>query len=250
MTVTHEGLAIDWLGYATLRLAGADTTVYVDPGRYGVLTGEWTADSEAAANAHPPARDYRPEDGDVVCLTHLHHYDPDGIERVANEDATIISFEGINTHQTERTDTRLSDLPYEVRTVGMETEGVVNDVLFWTVEAYNEPDGPHTRADGNPIHPRGFGCGFVLTIDGTRVFVPGDTDVLDGHEALDVSVFCPPIGGTYTMDAESATDLAVEMNPDLVVPTHYNTFGAIEADSTAFAEELRERGVAVALDEN
>ncbi|MFC7134505.1 MULTISPECIES: MBL fold metallo-hydrolase [Salinibaculum] len=249
MTVTHDDLTVDWLGYATLRIEHDETVVYVDPGRYGVLTGEWTADSDGAAAAHPPAREYRPEDGDVVCLTHVHHYDPDGIERVAADDATVLAFEGINVHDTQRTDTRLADLPYEVREVGMNAEGVVDDVLFWTVEAYNEPDGPHTRGDGTPIHPKGLGCGFLLSVGGTRVFCPGDTDVLDGHEALDVSLFCPPIGGTFTMDRHEAATLAEEMDPDLVVPVHYNTFAAIETDSAAFAEDLRERGVAVELDE-
>jgi L-ascorbate metabolism protein UlaG (beta-lactamase superfamily) len=118
------------------------------------------------------------------------------------------------------------------------------------VEAYNEPDGPHTRGDGTPIHPKGLGCGFLLSVGGTRVFCPGDTDVLDGHEALDVSLFCPPIGGSFTMDRHEAAALAESMAPDLVVPVHYNTFAAIETDATAFAEDLRERGVAVELDEN
>jgi L-ascorbate metabolism protein UlaG (beta-lactamase superfamily) len=250
MTVEHADLTVDWLGYATIRIESADTVVYIDPGRYGVLTGEWTADSESAAAAHPPARDYRPEDGDVVFLTHVHHYDPDGIERVASQDATIVASEGIDVHQTDRTDTRLADLPYEVRTVGTEAEGAVDDVLFWAVEAYNEPDGPHTRADGTPYHPEGFGCGYLIEIEGTRVFFPGDSDVLDGHEALDVSLFMPPIGGTFTMDRREAADLAEAMEPDRVVPVHYNTFAALEADSAAFVADLRERGVAVTLDEN
>ncbi|MFT4945204.1 MAG: L-ascorbate metabolism protein UlaG (beta-lactamase superfamily), partial [Halovenus sp.] len=91
MTVTYDGLGLDWLGYATIRIAAGETVVYLDPGRYGVLTGEWTADSPAVADAHPPATDTRPEDGDVVCVTHRHHYDPDGIDRVAAPDATVLA---------------------------------------------------------------------------------------------------------------------------------------------------------------
>lgn len=250
MTVTHGDLAVDWLGYATVRLAGSDTVVYVDPGRYGVLSGEWTPPGESARDGHPPSRDSRPEDGDVVCLTHLHHYDPDGVERVAAEDATVLAFEGIDVHQTDRTDRRMSDLPYDVRTVSSEAQGLVADLPFWTVPAYNEPGGSHARPDGTPVHPEGRGCGFLLSIDGTRVFHPGDTDVLEGHAELDVSVFLPPIGGRYTMDRHEAADLAAAMEPDLVVPVHYNTFAEIEADSTAFATALEERGVAVALDES
>jgi L-ascorbate metabolism protein UlaG (beta-lactamase superfamily) len=39
------------------------------------------------------------------------------------------------------------------------------------------------------------------------------------------------------------------MEPDLVVPVHYNTFGALEADSEAFAADLR-GSIPVALDES
>jgi L-ascorbate metabolism protein UlaG (beta-lactamase superfamily) len=39
------------------------------------------------------------------------------------------------------------------------------------------------------------------------------------------------------------------MDPDLVLPVHYNTFEAIAADSRAFAADVAERGVPVVLDE-
>ena len=249
MTVTHDDLTIDWLGYATVRLEADETVVYLDPGRYGVLTGEWTADSPDAADAHPPATDYAPGDADVVCLSHVHHYDPDGIDRVANADTTILAFDGINVHGSSRDLRRLSGLPYPVRKAGQEAQGVVDDMLFWTVAAYNHPDGPHTRADGTPIHPEGFGCGFLLSLADTTVFWTGDTDVLEGHAELDVDVLLPPIGGTFTMDRHGAADLAADLRPDLVVPVHYNTFEAIETDSEAFAADVADRGVPVALDE-
>jgi L-ascorbate metabolism protein UlaG (beta-lactamase superfamily) len=249
MTVTHGELIIDWHGYATVRLEIRGTVVYLDPGRYGVLSGEWEADSEAAADAHPSGPARRPEDGDLVCVTHIHHYDPDGIERVADEDATVVAFDGINVHESSRDLGRLAELPYEVVELGMEDEAVIADVPLWTVPAYNDPDGPRTREDGTPFHPKGRGCGFLLSFDGTRVFWPGDTDVLEGHDRLDVDVLLPPIGGAFTMDRTEAAELADALDPDLVVPVHYNTFDALEADSRAFAAEVASRGVPVALDE-
>ena len=247
MTVHHDGIDIEWRGYATVRLAGPDQTVYLDPGRYGVLTGEWEPDTPGAG--HPRGRDYRPEDGDVVCLTHVHHYDPDGIERVIDGDGTVLACEGIDPRQSRRDLPRFVDLGYEVQQTGTEDEHIFADTAIWTVPAYNEPDGPHTRADGAPFHPEGRGCGFLLGIDGTRVFWPGDTDVLDGHAELDIDVFLPPVGGAFTMDRHEAANLAEALDPELVVPIHYNTFEALETDSGAFAEELAERGVAVELDE-
>jgi L-ascorbate metabolism protein UlaG (beta-lactamase superfamily) len=249
MTVTHGDLQIDWYGYATVRLATPEQVVYLDPGRYGVLTGEWDADSESAADHHPTPVDRRPEDADAVFLSHVHHYDPDGIDRVSGPETTVVAADGIQSRTSPRDLPRLAELPQEVRTVQQETDGVVADVPFWTVPAYNEPDGPHTQPDGTPFHPEGRGCGFLLSLAGVRVFWPGDSDVLEGHAALDVDVLLPPIGGAFTMNRQEAAALAEAMTPDLVVPIHYNTFEALETDSAAFAVDVAERSVPVALDE-
>ena len=229
--IEHDGLELSWLGYATLRLEGDGTVVYLDPGRYGVLEG------------------YDGNDGDLVCVTHDHHYDTDAIRTVASEDATVVLFEGVNTHRIDRDVERPADLPHEVREVDDEADIAVGDVVVRTTAAYNRPDGPHVRTDGEPHHPEGLGCGFLVTLAGTSLYWPGDTDALEGHEHLDVDVFCPPIGGSYTMDRHEAADLAARMAPDLVVPVHYDTFEAIEADAGAFAADLEARGVDVALDE-
>ncbi|MCU4800756.1 MBL fold metallo-hydrolase [Halobacteria archaeon HArc-gm2] len=249
MTVRHDGLTVDWLGYATLRLEGEETVVYVDPGRYGVLTGEWEPDTEGIG--HPPSQDYRAGDGDVVCVTHVHHYDPDGIERVAADDATVVAFEGIDGQAADRDLPPLDELPYEIRRVGTK-ESLTTDagVRVWSVPAYNERDGPNTRPDGTPYHPEGFGCGFVLDVEGTRILCPGDTDVLPGHRSIDVSLFCPPIGQRFTMDRHEAARLAATIDPDLVLPIHYNTFSTQEIDSRAFAADVAEAGVPVVLDEH
>jgi len=250
MAIEYNGLTVEWLGYATLRIAAGDTVVYLDPGRYGVLSDTWTADSAAAAEAHPPASASRPRDGDLVCVSHVHHYDPDGIDRVVAPDGLVLAFDGIQPGQSNRELPRFVDLPHGVRTVGAETQGVAADVPFWTVPAHNDPEGPRVRANGTPFHPAGRGCGFLLDVEGTRVFWPGDTDVLAGHAELDVDVFCPPIGGAFTMDRTEAADLAAAMEPGLVVPVHYNTFDALETDSRAFAAAVAGSGVPVALDES
>lgn len=80
------------------------------------------------------------------------------------------------------------------------------------------------------------------------MFWPGDSDVLEGHAELDVDVFLAPIGNS-TMDRQDAAALAGELDPELVVPLHYNTIAALEADSGAFAADVAREGVPVALDE-
>jgi L-ascorbate metabolism protein UlaG (beta-lactamase superfamily) len=247
MTVQHRNLCVDWLGYATVRIESRETTMYFDPGRYGVLDGSWEPHREAIR--HPPATASAPEDGDLICVSHIHHYDPAGIRRVAAPDATVLIFDGVDVHQTDRDIERPAALPFDIRRVSMETELVAADCPVWTMPAYNLEDGPNVHEDGTPIHPKGIGCGFLVAMDGTRVFWPGDSDVLPGHEELDVSLFLPSIAHQYTMDRHSAAALAEAMAPELVVPIHYNTFESLEGDSAAFAVDVASRAIPVALDE-
>jgi len=249
MTVRHDGLSADWLGYATLRLQSEAAVVYTDPGRYGVLTGEWPPPHGRETVSHPRGPAYDRRDGDLVVVTHDHHYDPDGIRRVAADDATLVVYEAVDASRIARSVEPVEDLPYEVHRVGYGDALSVTPVSIDVVPAYNHPDGPNLTAAGEPIHPEGFGCGYRITLGGVTVFWPGDTDPIPAHEGIDVSLFCPPIGRSFTMDRHGAAALADRLNPDLTLPIHYNTFDDLEADSAAFAADVAGRGVPVVLDE-
>ncbi|MXV60944.1 MBL fold metallo-hydrolase [Natronorubrum sp. JWXQ-INN-674] len=249
MTVRHGALSVTCLGYATARFESASgTVVYVDPGRYGTLTGEWDRDVP-----HPRGRDYIERDADLVLVTHNHHYDSDGIRRVASDDATIVAYESINADEIRESGRDVDDLeslPYDVRRVAYGDEAIVEGVDLEVVSAFNHPDGSNVDANGEPIHPEGFGCGYRFVVDGTSVFWPGDSDVLDSHAELEASLFVPPIGKNFTMNRSEAAELAADIDPDLVLPIHYNTFPDLEADSRAFAADVAASGVPVALDES
>ncbi len=239
MTVSYGAVTIDWLGHATVRLEGrTGAVIYVDPGRYDVLEG------------------FEPRDGDLVLITHEHHYDPDGVRRVARDDAMVLVHESIGGRGTDRfkdgearrIDDYPEDLPYDVERVRADESFVLGPLDLFTTPAYNEPDGPHTRDDGSPYHPEGSGCGYAVTIDGVRAFYPGDTDPLEYHEDLDVDVFFAPIGGGTAMDRFEAAALAERMDPGLVCPVHYDTFDGIEADEEAFVVDVATRNVPVVLE--
>jgi len=232
MTVRHAGLSIHWFGYATARIRSpSGFTAYTDPGRYGVLD------------------DYRPEDGDLVVVTHDHHYDSDGIRRVAAVDATIVVYENVDASNIDRDVEPVEALgeDYDVVRVGERDMVDVDDVRVRSIPGYNDPDGTHLKPNGDPHHPPGFGCGFYLDVHGTTVLWPGDSDALPHHENLFVDVFLPPIGQSYTMDRHEAANLAETIDPGIVVPIHYDTFPDLEADSEAFAVDVASGGVPVAL---
>ncbi|MFC7166142.1 MBL fold metallo-hydrolase [Halospeciosus flavus] len=231
MTVHYDGLTLDWLGYATARIEGPyGTVVYTDPGRYGVLDG------------------YEPNDGDLVLITHDHHYDSDGVEKVAAPDATVVVYNGVDVANIDRDVVAPEDLDYDVERVAygdsLSAWGVEVDV----VPAYNREDGPRGDGNGDVPHPKGFGCGFRFTVGGRNVFWPGDSDVISEHEGLNVDVLLPSIAQSFTMDRHDAADLAEDLDPELVLPIHYDTFPDLEADEEAFAGDVATRGVPVVVE--
>ena len=220
MPVEHEGLQFERLGHASVRIAG-DTVVYIDPWSE-VLTG-------------------KPGDGDVVFVTHddPDHYDPAAIAAVAKPGATVAAYEGVDTSDL--------DSGFEVVALPHSGERTVAGIGVETVPAHNDPNGPHVDDDGDPWHAEGEVTGLVLTVDGTTVYFPSDTDFLPHHESVRADAFLPPIGGHYTMDRHEAADFARSVDPELTLPVHYDTFEAVETDAAAFAEELEADGLRVEL---
>ncbi|NHX37707.1 MULTISPECIES: MBL fold metallo-hydrolase [Halolamina] len=250
MTVRHDGLQVTWFGYATTRIETEGGFVaYLDPGRYGVLTGEWTpiGGGNPKEAAHPRSTEYRPGDADLVCVTHDHHYDSEGIRRVANDGTTVVVYEAVDPAGIDRDVDPVSELPGEVVRIGEEdhlaVDGVDGGADVWSMPAYNEPDGPRNG------HPKGFGVGYRLALGGTSVFWPGDSDALDAFAELSVSLFLANIAGTVVSSADESAELAERMDPDLVLPVHYNTIEILQADSGEFARDVAKRGVPVVLDE-
>ncbi|AGN00818.1 Zn-dependent hydrolase-like protein [Salinarchaeum sp. Harcht-Bsk1] len=258
MTVRYDGLRFDWFGYATARIEAPDgTVVYTDPGRYGTLDGTWESEYGGAPenldDAHPHGPAYDAQDADVVVVTHDHHYSDDGVERVASDDATVVVYEGVSADgvaaNSGRDVVEPEELPYDVVRVGYGDDLTIAGVEVDVIPAYNEPGGPDAAPDIDVTHPYELGCGYVVSVDGTRCFWTGDSDAIPEHEGLDVDVFLPTIARSFTMDRHEAADLAAQLDPGLVLPIHYNTFDALGSDSAAFAADVAKRSVPVALDE-
>jgi L-ascorbate metabolism protein UlaG (beta-lactamase superfamily) len=218
MPATFQGLTIERLGHASVRIeTQTGRVIYIDPW-LEVLDGE-------------------PHDGDLVFVTHddPDHYDPEAIAAVATPSAAIAVYEGVDT----------SVLSHELVTLPLDGHVMIDEIDVSTVPAYNDPTGEHITEDGDPFHAEGEVIGLVLTLDEVLVFFPSDTDFLPHHESISVDVFIPPIGGHYTMDRHQAVEFTRSVEPELVVPVHYDTFEAIETDVTAFAETVEEAGIRV-----
>ena len=220
MSVKYDSLILDRLGHATVRIeAESGTTIYIDPW-IEVVDGE-------------------PRDGDIIFVTHddPDHYDPAGIEAVATPEATVAVYEDVDT----------SNLDFDIIPLSHEGETTIKDLTVQTLPAYNDSDGEHVDDDGDPFHAEGEVIGLLLTIDGTTVLFPSDTDFLDHHQSITAEIFIPPIGGHFTMGRHEAAAFARSVDPELVLPVHYDTFESIETDADAFADELEETGIRVEL---
>jgi L-ascorbate metabolism protein UlaG (beta-lactamase superfamily) len=83
-------------------------------------------------------------------------------------------------------------------------------------------------------------CGFLLDMDGKRLYFAGDTALLMDMQLLRgrVDVALLPIGDNYTMGPEDAARAVSFIEPRVVIPMHYNTWELIAQDPHAFADRV------------
>ena len=92
----------------------------------------------------------------------------------------------------------------------------------------------------------GCPCGYIFDIEGKIIYHAGDTCLNSEMKVLgelykpDLAML--PVGGQYTMDTEHAVIASKWLEASVVVPMHYNTFGAITVNISEFEEEIRNIG--------
>jgi len=95
--------------------------------------------------------------------------------------------------------------------------------------------------DGDKSYDGGSPGGFLLKINGKKLYHSGDTGLTMDMKLLDfehIDLAFLPIGGNYTMDIDDAVRAVDFIKPKIVVPMHYNTFPLIQADPNIFKEKL------------
>ncbi len=187
---------LHWLGHASFRL-DRPQMIYLDPWRL------------------PPGSPM----ADLILISHDHfdHCSPQDVARIRREGTTVIA----NTAAAKKLDP-----PVEVLQAG--DLKVVGPVTITAVPAYNVGTRFHTRDAG--------GLGFVLTLEGERLYFAGDTDLTPEMKAIQCDVALLPVSGTYVMDAEQAAEAARALSPRVAVPMHY---GAGVVGSVEDAERFR-----------
>lgn len=184
-------VSVKLLAHAAFQIKAEEKIIYVDLEKYG----------EAFEKA------------DLILVTHSHtdHCDPAKIKKVRKTDTVIIA-----------PDDCVSKIGGNVKTLKPGEEATFSNIRIRAVEAYNYK---RFRSPGNPYHPKGYGVGYLITVEGKTIYHAGDTDFIPEMRQLGhVDVALLPSGDTYTMDNQEAAEAAITINPQIVIPMHrWNT---------------------------
>ncbi len=165
------------------------------------------------------------QDADRIFITHEHydHFSVEDIERVKKQDTVLVMPESMRGKESAVGAARVLFMkPGDV------TEA--DNVRVEAVAAYNRL---------KPFHTKGKGwLGYVVTMNAAVYFVAGDTDRNEENSGVHCDVALLPVGGTYTMDAKGAAELANMIKPKCAIPTHYGSIVGTEKDADQFLERL------------
>jgi L-ascorbate metabolism protein UlaG (beta-lactamase superfamily) len=78
------------------------------------------------------------------------------------------------------------------------------------------------REEALNFHPKGRGNGYIITLNGERIYISGDTEDIPEMRALnniDKAFICMNL--PYTMTIESAASAVLDFKPKVVIPYHY-----------------------------
>lgn len=92
----------------------------------------------------------------------------------------------------------------------------------------------------------GAASGFVLDLDGCRVYLAGDTSLFSdmeriGRGGLDAAIV--PIGDVFTMGPEDAIEAVRLLAPRVALASHFGTWPPIAQDAAAWAAAINRIGV-------
>ena len=198
---------IEVFTHSSIRIKGNSTTIYIDPFKI--------------------REEFR--DADYIFITHQHydHFSIEDILKVATKDTILVVPESM-VDDAKEIERRVK----EIVTVRPGESKEISGLSVEAIPAYNNI---------KPFHPkRAEWVGDILTVDGKRIYIAGDTGLTKESKLVKCDIALVPIGGTYTMDARKAADLINTIKPEVVIPTHYGSVVGKPHDADTFAGLVKE----------
>ena len=186
-------VALCLIKHGSLEIEYDGLSIQVDP------VGEFGKHTDYAAE-FPKA--------DVILVTHEHpdHLDDAALKTLEGENTVLI----LNKTSADRIGRG------EVIANGQSRE-LPKGITLDAVPAYN------TTPGREKFHPKGNGNGYVLTIDGLRIYIAGDTeDVPEMADLKDIDIAFLPVNQPYTMTPEQCANAAKMFAPKVLIPYHFS----------------------------
>lgn len=158
---------------------------------------------------------------DLILVTHEHfdHCSPEDISKIQHSGTVII---------TEKDSAK--KLSGDVRVIKPGEYINMGNIKIEAVSAYN------TNKNFHPEKNRWLG--FIVEIDGVRIYHAGDTDFIPEMNDLNVDIALLPVSGTYVMTADEAAEAALALKPEIAIPMHYGAIVGDEQDAINFKKVL------------
>ena len=165
---------------------------------------------------------------DFLFVTHEHgdHFDKGAIQMLSTEKTRFI------------TNKRCADMfgSGEVMANG-DMLTIADDFTVEAVPAYNITEGR------TQFHPKGRDNGYILTIDGLRIYIAGDTeDIPEMGSIKDIDIAFLPCNQPYTMTTEQLERAAKLIKPKVLFPYHYG-----QTDVSTLPSQLKSDGIDVRI---
>ena len=162
-------------------------------------------------------------DADIIFITHDHydHYSEEDIDKIIKNNTIIVSpvdlLEKLLNKGLKK-ENIISVKPYE--------DYNIKNLKFSTIPAYNT---------NKQFHPRKNNwVGYLIELEGITYYIAGDTDITEDNKKIKCDVAFVPIGGTFTMNYQEASELINTIKPKIVIPTHYGSIVGTKEDAINF----------------
>jgi len=168
---------------------------------------------------------------DIICVTHGHNDHFGDTEEIAERTKALIICNHEHSVYLQEQD---------LDTLGMNIGGtsLAQGIRVTMVNANHSSDMDFLQGIG----PGGSSCGYILQLEnGRRIYHSGDTGLFGDMRKVIRDVYQPhiallPIGDRYTMGLKEASIAAEWIEPEILIPMHYNTFPVIEQDPQKFKD--------------